>query len=422
MADKISVITVVYNDVKGIRHTMESFFAQTWQDKEYIVIDGGSNDGTADVINEYSDRLVYWCSERDNGLYDAMNKGISKVTGDWIIILNSGDCFVCPTSLESAITAIQNKEDIDVIYGNSIEKGNATISRKEASENVKLLEYSPIYRHGSSLVRTSVQKKFLYDVNKEKKFGYALDWYMIYSIFKSNYKFRKVNVDIEMYQKDGISNHHFKNLWYNYLITSQNKFCLRKLLFLFKSLAFHIIKNSSIYKWLKAFLLEFMVNDILPIIPFWNIRKIYLKTLKTKIGKGSFIMKKTYIMNANLLKIGEYSHLNRGCFIDARGHVEIGNNVSISHNVNIVTGSHDINDPDFIGIFKPIKINDYAFIGIGATILQGVEIGKGAVVCAGAVVTNNVDDFNIVSGVPAKVLKKRDCAPRYHCIWNTPLT
>lgn len=66
--DKISVITVVFNDVENIRETIESFFSQTWENKEYIVIDGASTDGTADIIKEYSDRLTYWCSERDNGI------------------------------------------------------------------------------------------------------------------------------------------------------------------------------------------------------------------------------------------------------------------------------------------------------------------------------------------------------------------
>lgn len=113
-------------------------------------------------------------------------------------------------------------------------------------------------------------------------------------------------------------------------------------------------------------------------------------------------MKNTYIMNANRIKIGDFSHINRGCVLDARGKIEIGNNVSVSHNVNIMTGSHDIKSSCFIGVFKPIKIEDYAFIGVGATILQGVRIGKGAVVCAGAVVTNDVDDFDIVAGIPAK--------------------
>ena len=91
---KISVITVVYNNVTGIKSTLESFCSQSWEDKELLVIDGGSNDGTVDVIRSYSNSIAYWCSEKDNGIYDAMNKGRAKAHGDWIIFLNSGDCFV----------------------------------------------------------------------------------------------------------------------------------------------------------------------------------------------------------------------------------------------------------------------------------------------------------------------------------------
>ena len=76
MRNKVSVITVVFNDVSNIRATIESFFAQTWAEKEYIIIDGGSTDGTVEIIKEYADRLAFWCSEKDKGIFDAMNKGI----------------------------------------------------------------------------------------------------------------------------------------------------------------------------------------------------------------------------------------------------------------------------------------------------------------------------------------------------------
>jgi len=119
MCNKISVITVAFNDVENIRHKMESFFAQTWQDKEYILIDGGSTDGTKEIIEEYEDRLAYWSSEKDAGLCDAMNKGIEHVSDGWIKVLNPGDFYVDNTSLENVLTKI-NVSSIDVIYGNSI--------------------------------------------------------------------------------------------------------------------------------------------------------------------------------------------------------------------------------------------------------------------------------------------------------------
>ena len=122
MSNKISVITVVFNDVANIRATMESFFSQTWEDKEYIVIDGGSTDGTVDIIKEYADKLAYWCSEKDNGIYDAMNKGIVHATGDWINILNSGDYYASNDALNKVITLALDINSTDILYANSIEQ------------------------------------------------------------------------------------------------------------------------------------------------------------------------------------------------------------------------------------------------------------------------------------------------------------
>ena len=137
MSNKISVITVVFNDVANIRATMESFFSQTWEDKEYIVIDGGSTDGTVDIIKEYADKLAYWCSEKDNGIYDAMNKGIVHATGDWINILNSGDYYASNDALNKVITLAIDINSTDILYTNSIEQlPNGEIGRASCRERV----------------------------------------------------------------------------------------------------------------------------------------------------------------------------------------------------------------------------------------------------------------------------------------------
>lgn len=88
---KISVVTVCYNAVDTLEETMLSVLNQTYPNIEYIVIDGGSTDGTVDIIKKYADRLAYWISEPDKGIYDAMNKGIAAATGDYIINMNVGD-------------------------------------------------------------------------------------------------------------------------------------------------------------------------------------------------------------------------------------------------------------------------------------------------------------------------------------------
>ena len=425
MKDKISVITVVYNDAANIRNTIESYFSQTWEEKEYIVIDGGSTDGTKDIIAEYADRIAFWCSEKDGGIYDAMNKGISHATGTWINILNSGDNFAFNTSLEDTITAVDPNQ-ADVIYTNCISRSGVVETKIIAPDDTSLLRKYPIYRHGASLTRTSVQKQFLFDLSRKKDLEYSLDWNMIFSIYTAGYRFRKANTCLQVYDAEGASAHRFKSYWYNYKITSNGKFSLPAFLFFLRTSCINPILDNKftadVKKWIRAFLFEFIVNEILPMIPFWAIRKTILKLCRMKIGKNSFINLKSYFMAPSRLKIGDYTHINRGCTLDARGFITIGNNVSISHGVSIFTGSHDKDSHTFREIDHPIIIEDYVWIGANATILQNITIGKGAIVCAGSVVNRDVEPYTIVGGVPAQKKGQRSSNLDYHCIWDCPFT
>lgn len=421
MSNKISVITVVFNDVAHIRATMESFFSQTWEDKEYIVIDGGSTDGTVEVIKEYADRLAYWCSEKDNGIYDAMNKGIMHSTGEWINILNSGDLYASKNTFKEIFDKAKDIEDIDILYGNSIEKlANGDEIFLEADTKVEKMKYEPIYRHGSSIVRRKTNLENLYDT-KRTDLGFALDWLQIHELYKHGYKFKKIDVVFEIFQQEGISNNPILSKKYNWEIRNERAIDLASLIKIHLSCQISKLKSTLAYKWLVALLANYIVNDILQHIPFWCIRKKYLKLVKLKIG-SSFIMKNSYIMTPQKIKIGEHSHINRGCLLDGRGSITIGDNVSISHNVSIITGSHKINAPNFSAKFLPIKIEDYVWIGANATILQNVTIGKGAVICAGAVVTKDIVPYSIVAGVPAKQIGIRNKELNYKCNGYEPLT
>ena len=415
MSNKVSVITVVFNDVAHIRATMESFFSQTWEDKEYIVIDGGSTDGTAEVIMEYKDNLAFWCSEKDKGIYDAMNKGIMHATGDWINILNSGDYFANEDTLKTVFER-EEYDGIDVVYGNSIEIRKGKERYSAADENWHNLEKRGVYRHGASFMRTNVQKQNLYDLSLSSKLGYALDSEMIHRVYKKGYTFKKVNTIIEKYDAEGVSAHTYKSIWYRCLIISGNQFKWAALPYLLKSYGITLIGSTSLYRYAKALGTGFIVNDVLPYIPFWPLRRLYLKLVGLKIGVGTFISKDSYILDLWRLSIGNHTHIDRGCTIDARGHIEIGNNVSISHSVKLMTGSRQIQSKQFLAVFDKIYIKDYAWLGVNSVVLTGVTIGKGAVVAAGAVVTKDVPDFTVVGGIPARKIGERTSNLDYRCV------
>lgn len=117
---KISIITVSYNSAKYIEATIQSVLSQDYDNVEYIIIDGGSTDGTVDIIEKYADKLAYWVSEPDSGIYDAMNKGISQATGDIVGIINSDDYYF-PGAFELVAEAFNNKNLNQYIFWGDVE-------------------------------------------------------------------------------------------------------------------------------------------------------------------------------------------------------------------------------------------------------------------------------------------------------------
>ena len=113
----VSIITVVLNGEEHLNKTLNSVINQTYENLEYIVVDGGSTDGTVDNIKKYEDKIDYWVCEKDNGLYDAMNKGIDIATGEWINFMNAGDEFYNYSVLMDLFNN-QIHEEAEIIYGN----------------------------------------------------------------------------------------------------------------------------------------------------------------------------------------------------------------------------------------------------------------------------------------------------------------
>lgn len=111
---KISIITIVFNNVRDIEYTITSVLKQTYKNIEYIIIDGASNDGTLDVIKKYKENIDIIISEKDKGIYDAMNKGLAQATGDYVLFLNSGDELYDEQTIQ---TIVEKGNNADIIYG-----------------------------------------------------------------------------------------------------------------------------------------------------------------------------------------------------------------------------------------------------------------------------------------------------------------
>lgn len=196
---RISIITVNYNNREGLLKTVLSVVGQTQAPYEFIVIDGGSDDGSKDVIEEYRNHFSYWVSEPDGGIYNAMNKGIDKATGDWCIFLNSGDSFCNDYVLEQLEAA---GAEADIICGNvNILSDPPRLKKAPDSISMDYLYDSSIC-HQSALIRTTILKKYHYD----EKYRIVADRKLfVQALVLDNATYMPIDIDIADYDVTGIS-------------------------------------------------------------------------------------------------------------------------------------------------------------------------------------------------------------------------
>ena len=191
----ISVITINYNNDDGLRKTIDSVVNQKYDDYEYIIIDGGSTDDSVEIIKDYADRIAYWVSEPDKGIYNAMNKGIDVANGDYCIFMNSGDIF-CETNTIERVVALGLNADI--ICGNTIMP-----HRQEPPKDITFSSlYSGSICHQCAFIRTELMKKYKYD----EKYKIVSDRkFFVQALILDNCSYKTVDVDIVEYDINGFS-------------------------------------------------------------------------------------------------------------------------------------------------------------------------------------------------------------------------
>ena len=207
---KITIITVCFNSAKTIKRTIDSVKAQTYSNIEYIIIDGQSTDGTIDIINEYIDYIDCFVSEPDSGIYDAMNKGVKKATGDWIAFLNADDYYADDAIIRIADVCNEIENDVDIISAQiNYLKDNEIIGKSKYSSFKSIWNEMPV-AHPATFVRHSVFDKIgLFDTS----FKIAADYEFMVSCFIHDLHCRYESFVTTYFSIDGTSGTNHEELY-----------------------------------------------------------------------------------------------------------------------------------------------------------------------------------------------------------------
>lgn len=252
---KITVVTVCFNAVSTIEQTICSILGQTYKNIEYIIIDGASTDGTLEILNKYSDHIK-WISEPDDGIYDAMNKGVKMATGDYIQFIGSDDCFVNSTALERLVEKLDLKADIISAAEIVVEDSGLEYYVGNSRGQNLVDNQTPWIPHTAMLAKTSLMKKELFTT----RYRIAGDYDFILKCYKdSNVQFQFVDMPLVYFSSSGISNNYlelakeenlriFKELGYE----EPKMNILERIIRCFKETTKYLLNQIGLWTWVRC--------------------------------------------------------------------------------------------------------------------------------------------------------------------------
>lgn len=229
----ITVATIVYNDRRHIEDTIKSVVRQTYPNIEYILVDGGSSDGTVDIIRQYETAISRWISEPDSGIYDAMNKAIAMASGCWIVFMNSNDIFYNDTTISDVFSG--HDTDADFLYGSVIVRGQRDVHLKVPYRPFDRLWQGNAFCHQALFAKTRLLKANGFNTQNQ----IVSDFESVFFHYLSGYSFKNINRIVAIVTPGGLSDNVFKrtlerwrivrgyrrckeiNIYYLYLIFTQ---------------------------------------------------------------------------------------------------------------------------------------------------------------------------------------------------------
>ena len=250
---KLSIITVNLNNIDGLQKTIDSVISQTFKDFEWIVIDGGSTDGSKELIEKYSNYISYWVSEPDKGIYNAMNKGIKVAKGEYLNFMNSGDCFHSSYVLEDLFSLHYSD---DIIVGNVQRMDNNHLLRYHNCNLLKQL-LDDTLNHQGAFIKKNILLKYQY----KEDYKIISDWiFWIQALLLDTYSCRYTDLIIANQDMCGISTRDHKgkiNKERTKYMNSENVLCSKNIYNLatltdgphFQSLMYLQAKWPHIYIW-----------------------------------------------------------------------------------------------------------------------------------------------------------------------------
>jgi len=200
---RLSIITINLNNASGLKNTSESITCQTFTGYEWIVIDGASSDGSIEIIKNHINKIDYWVSETDSGIYHAMNKGIKQSNGEYCFFLNSGDYFVDEKVLKSVF---EKEFQEDVVFGNLLVLlNNKVVGKSKGKDQITFLDvYSSLIKHQAAFIRKKLFDKFgMYN----EKLKIIADWdFFMKTVGLGGASYKYLDIDIACFDNNGISN------------------------------------------------------------------------------------------------------------------------------------------------------------------------------------------------------------------------